>query len=165
MNSHSVNMLRAGRLHHLLPALLIVFVIALSLSPVAVYAAPVHQDERQSAAQQSIAEKQLAEGVRLFEAERWNEALSTLNSAHTLFTATADTEQSALALLYIGRVKIELGDLAGAQAAITESAAQLKESENLAQVTAAAVALGDLYFAQAAYDDARTMYQDAISSV
>ncbi|MCB0183670.1 MAG: hypothetical protein KDE31_05370, partial [Caldilineaceae bacterium] len=151
------------QLRFLLALFFILATTSVQLRPTTAQAAPLAQSDKPTAATQTIADAQLQQAITLYENGNLSQALSTFTSAHLLFKASADLGKSAMAMIYIGRVKMALEDTAGAQLALADSSQILSEVADDTDLTETYIALGDLAMMLEEFEQANDAYQKALA--
>lgn len=104
----------------------------------------------------------LTEGIQLFEAGKWQEALATLTATKAAAEKQKAQETVATALLYIGRIQVQQNAHADALAAFEASALIWEQAAASAQLVEALEAIADLYLLDTNYEQALTTYTTAL---
>jgi tetratricopeptide (TPR) repeat protein len=103
----------------------------------------------------------IEEGILLFEAGKWQEALDTFTAAQAAAEKQNEQETVATALLYIGRIHAQQNAHADALAAFEASALIWEKAPAPAKLLEALEAIADLYVRDQNYEQALTTYATA----
>lgn len=108
------------------------------------------------------AQSSIEQGIRLFEAGKWQEALTTLTAVQAAAEKQNDQETVATALLYIGRIHVQQNAHADALAAFEASVLIWEKAAAPAKLLDALEAIADLYVSDQNFEQALTSYSTAL---
>ncbi|WP_445245605.1 CHAT domain-containing protein [Microcoleus sp. OTE_8_concoct_300] len=110
----------------------------------------------------SQADMLLNEGLKLFYQRKFNEAISKLESALTIYRATGSRLQEASCLFHIGFAKQGLRDFAGAIKSLQPTLLFWQETRNFTLKEMTLTLIGFAYEGQGNLEEAVTVYKQAV---